>query len=323
MSLKLSKKETKILAELDRNSRQTDSQIAKRVGLSKQVVNYRISNLLKKGIIVNFYTSINIAKMGFNSYYVFLKLANLNKQEEENLIKQLKSMADIGWIITGIGKWDACLLLFSDSIKRFDLQLSNITNLCGKNLYDYSFSILINSEHLSYKFINPKNSSVVEQKEKDEVEFLDNKDLAVLRQISDNARISLTDIQKKTKISMHTAAYRIKALEKRNVILGYKPLLNISKLGYQWHLLLLRFQNISEKRKGEFVYFCENNKKIYYITRTTGIYNLLMDVHVESSEEFRDFVQELRDKFADVIKIYESIFVFKEHKINYLPETLS
>jgi len=322
MSKIITKKDERILAELDKNSRQTDSQIAKKTGLSKQVVNYRINNLVKKGIITDFYTTLDVAKLGFNSYYVFLQLEKINKEKEEELIAKLKALDFVGWLITGVGKWDACLLLFSASLEQFDSQLGKITSLCGDHLYDYNFMILVSSEHISYKFVSPKDFTKVKQEERKEKIILDKTDIAILKEIAPDARVSLTDIQKKTKIPIHTAAYRIKNLEKQKIILGYKPKLDVEKLGYQWHLLLLKFQSIPEKRKSEFIYFCENHKNIYYITRTIGLYNLMLDVHVKSNDDFRELIQELRDKFSDVIKLYESVVVFREHKISYFPEEL-
>lgn len=318
----ITKKDECVLAELDKNARQTDSQIAKKIGLSKQVVNYRINNLIKKGIITDFYTALDVAKLGFNSYYVFLQLENINKEKEEEIIKQLKALDFIGWLITGIGRWDICLLLFADTLERFDNQLSQITNLCKGNLYDYNFTALISSEHISYKFVSSKEVTKIKQEERKEKIELDATDITILKQLAPNARISLTDIQKKTRIPIHTAAYRIKILEKKKIILGYKPKLDVEKLGYQWHLLLLKFQSIPEKRKNEFIYFCENHKSIYYITRTIGLYNLMLDVHVKTNDDFRELILELRDKFSDVVKLYESIVVFDEHKISYFPEEM-
>ncbi|MBN2052369.1 Lrp/AsnC family transcriptional regulator [Candidatus Woesearchaeota archaeon] len=318
----ITKKDERILAELDNNSRQTDSQIAKKTGLSKQVANYRISKLIKRGIISDFYTTLDVAKLGFNSYYVFLQLENINKEKEEELIARIKALDFVGWLITGVGKWDACLLLFSASLEQFDSQLGRITNLCGGHLYDYNFIILISSEHISYKFVGHKEFTKIKQEERKEKIAVDKTDLTILKEIAPDARISLTDIQKKTKIPIHTAAYRIKQLEKQKIILGYKPKLDVEKLGHQWHLLLLKFQSVPEKRKNEFISFCENHKSIYYITRTIGLYNLMLDVHVKSNDDFRELIQELRDKFSDVIKLYESIVVFKEHKISYYPEEL-
>jgi len=318
----ITRKDERILAELDKDSRQADSQVAKKTGLSKQVVNYRINNLVKKGIITDFYTTLDVAKLGFNSYYVFLQLEKINKEQEEELIEKLKALDFVGWLITGVGRWDACLLLFSDSLEQFDNQLGKITSLCGDHLYDYNFIILVSSEHISYKFFSSKDFTKIKQEEKKDKIVLDKTDIEILRQITLNARIGLTEIQKKTQIPIHTAAYRIKALEKNKIILGYKPKLDVEKLGYQWHLLLLKFQSIPEKRKNEFIYFCENHKNIYYITRTIGLYNLMLDLHVKSNDDFRELIRDLRDKFSDVIKLYESVVVFKEHKISYFPEEL-
>ena len=53
--IKLDEKDKKILYELDKNSRQGISSIAKKVRLSKEVVNYRIKNLEKRKIIKGYY----------------------------------------------------------------------------------------------------------------------------------------------------------------------------------------------------------------------------------------------------------------------------
>ena len=51
--INLDLKDRKILYELDSNSRQPLSQIAKKVGLSKEVVNYRIRRLEDQKIITH------------------------------------------------------------------------------------------------------------------------------------------------------------------------------------------------------------------------------------------------------------------------------
>lgn len=84
----IDEKDRKILEELDNNSRQTDSQIAKKVGLSKQVVNYRISQMIKNKIILNFYTIINTGMFGMDSFYVFLNLEYINKEQEKKLLEK-------------------------------------------------------------------------------------------------------------------------------------------------------------------------------------------------------------------------------------------
>ena len=46
--MSIDKKDRKILKELDRNSRQSGSEIAKKTGLNKPTVNYRIDKLRRE-----------------------------------------------------------------------------------------------------------------------------------------------------------------------------------------------------------------------------------------------------------------------------------
>lgn len=68
--------------------------------------------------------------------------------------------------------------------------------------------------------------------------------------------------------------------------------------------------------------FCNNHKKIYYITNCLGLYNAMLDVHVKGVEEFKEVLLDLKENFSDIIKIYESIIIFDEYKISYFPAKL-
>ena len=151
---------------------------------------------------------------------------------------------------------------------------------------------------------------------------LDKTDLKILGAISQKARASIVEISAKTRISLHVVSYHLKSLVKSKIIEGFKPKINISKLGYQWHLLLLQFQRAEDKRKQEFIDFCKSHNKVYYVTSTIGAYNLMLDLHVKGVEEFKEFLLDIKEKFSDVIKLYESMVLFDEYKINYLPKEL-
>ena len=77
--MKLDLIDKKILNQLDLNSRQSDSEIGKKIRQSKQVVNYRIKKLLENGIITAFYPHINIANLGYSMHKFYLQLRNISK----------------------------------------------------------------------------------------------------------------------------------------------------------------------------------------------------------------------------------------------------
>jgi len=320
--VELDVKDRKILAELDKNARLSDSEVAKKVGVSKQVANYRIKRLLEEGIILDFYTIVNTGKLGLNSYYVFLQFENINKQQEKVLLEKIKNLDFVGWLVSGTGRWDAIVLIYAKDIETFDKLLNNLINLCGNHLHEYNFTILIKGEHISYKFISSENIKSIHQTEKVETIALDKIDKKILYSISHNARASIVELSEFVKIPLHVISYHLKNLIKRGVIEGFKPKINVNKLGYQWHVLFIQFQKTNETRKKEFIEFCKSHKKIYYVTNTLGEYNLMLDIHVKNTEEFKDVLLELKEKFSDVIKLYESIILFDEYKIDYFPKEL-
>jgi Lrp/AsnC family transcriptional regulator, leucine-responsive regulatory protein len=317
----IDEKDRKILEELDNNSRQTDSQIAKKVGLSKQVVNYRISQLIKNGIIMNFYTIVNTGLFGLDSFYVFLNLEYINKDQEKGLLEKLNSLDFVGWLVSGTGRWDVVLLINAPSISIFEKYLDKIKSICGKHLHTYIFTALVDAEHIGYKMIGDRPYLMgIKRNEKIKTIPLTKSDELILRTISQNARMPITEISEKTKIPLHIVNYRLKTLIKNKVITGFKPQLSISKLGYQWHLLLIQLKIVDEKRKKEFMMFCKHHPRIYYITNSIGTYNVMLDIHVNNVEEYRETLLDIKDKFSDIIRDYESIIVFEEYKISYLPE---
>jgi Lrp/AsnC family leucine-responsive transcriptional regulator len=63
MVIKLDLKDKKILTLLDEDARLSNSQIAKKVGLSKPAVEYRLKRFEKNNLIFQYYTIIDFTKL--------------------------------------------------------------------------------------------------------------------------------------------------------------------------------------------------------------------------------------------------------------------
>jgi DNA-binding Lrp family transcriptional regulator len=277
---------------------------------------------LKRGIIKEFYTAVNTGKFGIDSYYLFLQLKNISGKQERELVEKINSLDYIGWSVDGIGRWDAIILIYAASAAEFNHRLEEISSICGNYLHEYSFTTLINAEYLGYGVIEKSNSTHFKHTEKTsplEIEELDKKLLLIMSQ---NARIPLVDIAQKLNTSVQVVNYRLKRLIKKDIIEGFKPRIDIHKIGFQWHLILMQFKGLDDNNKKRIFSFCENHKNIYYVSSIIGRYNLMMDIHVETIEEFRETIFELKETFPDLIKTIELFNVFEEHKINYFPVNL-
>ena len=84
--IKIDMKDKRILYELDIDSRQSLSQIGKKVGLPKNVVAYRINKLRQHGIIKTFYTVVDAYKLGYIAFRMYLTYQYMTPEIEKELI---------------------------------------------------------------------------------------------------------------------------------------------------------------------------------------------------------------------------------------------
>ena len=319
LNMSLDALDSKILAVLDKDARLAESVIGKQVGASKQVVRYRLNKLKSNDIIENYYTMLDVGQLGFDSHYVFVQLTGLNSKAESQIYKKILNLPYVAWLVTGVGRWDAVILFCAESVVQFNYQLAELKILLGSHLHEYTFTTLIQAEHISYKFLKSKTGKSLKTTPRGKIHTLDKVDKQILKILNQSARMPVTEIAEKTHHSVHTVHYRLKQLRKNGIIQGFRPKINVQKLGIQWHLLLIKFDSVSQERTKAFLDYCKQHKNVYYVTNTVGEYNVLLDVHVKSTEEFRDFLFDIKDTFKDIILLYESLFVFKELLITYIP----
>src|SRR3989339_1833252 len=113
-NVKLDLTDRKILAELDKNCRISNSTLAKKVHKSREAVKYRIQQLQKRGVIEKFITSINPNKLGYYMFKVYLKLENI-PDEREMFFEELKQNKDIYWMGISDGVFDCVLAILATS----------------------------------------------------------------------------------------------------------------------------------------------------------------------------------------------------------------
>ena len=222
--------------------------------------------------------------------------------------------------MSGTGRWDAVALLYAPSPLAFDRALAQLLELCSPHVNEYTFTQLLRAEHIGYRIVEQKDRRSVRQSEKSAALHLDEVDKKILLELSQNARMSVVELAEKIPAPLHVAHYHLKTMQKRHIIEAFKPKIDIGKLGYQLHLLLVQFAPINEARKKQCIEFCRAHPSVYYVTNTIGNYNLMLDIHVRSTEEFRKVLWELKKEFSDVMSVYESLIIFDEYKIDYFTE---
>ena len=323
MVIKLDVKDRKILYELDVNSRQTNSEMAKKVGLSKQVVGFRIKRLIKENLISFFYSVIDISKLGFTVHKNFLRLQNLDKGKEKELINFLVTHPNVVWVASCDGRFDLAFGTWAKDMNFLDKTITELNKKFGEYIAERQIATVIRGDYFirDYLISREKHSHYRES-------FfgavpapvkMDKNDWEILVLLGKNSRITAVDISKEVQLSVDAIAERIKKLEKSGVIKHYNIVTNESKYPYLHYKILIGFRNISEDRERSIREYCRTNPNIVYIVKSLGPWEFEIDLEVENAEQFRDIMMDIKTKFNEILKDYSALHIYQVYKYNFCP----
>lgn len=314
-------KDRKILYQLDLDCRQTNSEIGKKVGLSKQVVDYRIKRLLEEKIITRFATVIDTYKLGFSKYKLYLLLENANINTIKNIIEFLEVHQKTEWVAACSGKWDIIagfivkdVYEFNDAVKEFDEKFSQ---------YVSSRETIINLGvphwRKEYLLDNKEPHQVVFQGGQKNDLKIDDIDEEIIKLLVNNARMSVVNIAQRIKSTPRIVDYRIRNLKKENIILISRIFLDLNKFNWIFCKAFIKFKNLTKERYNSFFQYCNTLKNLTYAINTIGPWDIELDFEVENFSTFHRLMLNIRDKFFDIIKNYDFAVAMNEDKLDYYP----
>lgn len=321
-AIKLEEKDRKILHELDIDARQTYSDIGRKVGLSIPAVKARIQHLQEKGILAGFLTVINTEKIGYTFFNLYLKTNFHSWDEEQEVIRFLKSHPNIGWFASFSGIWNMKTGIMAKNKQQYNAISNQIFNKLGKSLIDRTTTEPLAAYVCKHKFLD--NEKIMDggfYHITTPVE-LDEKDIKILSLLDENPRILLLDLAKKSGVAHTVAKYRLRRLMQTGVIQEFRPIIDLQKLGYQWQHVLFRFQNTNDEEKKKLINYLKIHPKVFYIIDLIGAWNLVAEFLTDGNEDFQQIMKELKERFPDMIHSYETLLITKEHKHSYFPRDL-
>jgi len=311
-------KDKKILGELVLNSRIPLNRLAKKVGLSREVVTYRINQLKLKGIITNFHAIIDEEKLGFLRNTCFIQLKGISPTKEKQFFEYLKRHKAVTYCGTVIGKWNVVFDIISKDRKDMDKIVKEIQNKIKNNLAIFAIAgNTISGGYYPEKIFETK--SHIENKNNKKVK-VDKMDLKILNILSNNARTEYSEISRKLDLTANAIKYRIQNLESSGIVSGYTISVDVKKLGYSWYNIQIKLIT-GEKEVEDFL---KKEKIAIYHYHYIGNENWDIDIGiiVRDSEELRDFIIKFREKFPEFVKIHDVYVILDVIKENLAPDIL-
>ena len=128
--MRIDLKDKKLLYWLDQNSRATNKELGRRIGLSEQAIGYKIRRLEDEGFIKKYVTFVNTPALGYEHYKVLLRLRNVTLEKEKEIITLLVKNENIRWVVSCSGKWDINFSIVARGSEDFTTIYRNIEKLC-------------------------------------------------------------------------------------------------------------------------------------------------------------------------------------------------
>lgn len=314
-------KDKKILFQLDFDARQSYSELAKKVGLSKQVVEYRVNNLVKKGIIRSFYPVINVPKLGYLYCRLAITWQNINSEDLSSIYNDLKNDHRVFWLFEMQGTVDMFVVVWAKNLTHFRMFVDQFMVKYSKFVKYKTENIATDVIHYQHRYLlGKKETSEIHIAEMDKRIDIDKLDMRLLNLLCENARMPLVEIGQKLKEHPKTIAYRISRMEKLKLIEAYRTNIDHTKLGYTYYKVFLNISNFGPDELMKLKEFIKSNSSTIYFVEGIALHaDMDFEMMVKNNEELFNFVKELRNEFPRIVGNYNAVILIDTLKVRYLP----
>ena len=321
-TVKLDIKDRKILRELDMNARMNIKALARRVGLSRQVVLYRLDKMRKNNLITAI-TTFDSAVVGKNWFRVVFQLQKITPKKKQEFINYFIHHQHTCWLGEVGGNWDFVLNLITDDQFAFNQEFEKILGDWGQFVKKYEILTYINVRDQARLYLLPEYQTETSEffhamKCNPELR-LDGLDKKLIKLLTKDAWLSASELGNKLGVNYKTIQERMKRMEKTSLILGYRLSLRPRHIGFEKNMVFLGINSYDPKLEAQLYEFLKH-PNVTFLVKHLGIWRIGFECEFASMREFQDFLIELRTRFGDIISTYETFPIFHSHLINYFPD---
>jgi len=316
-------KDRKILYQLDLNSRQSFSQIGKKVGIHKDVVARRIKKLFDNGII-EYISCTNDYKLGyfylrfsFTYQYVTPEIKKKITQyfvENKNavIVSESEGAFDLV-VIMALKNAPVFYPVWNNIFSKYRDYFSNLVVSIYCEIIEYKYTFLLNENE------RPDENRIWFRRYDDGNNIsLDALDYKILHFLKNNARMPTIEIAQQLNTTADTIQNHIKKLLQSKVLLGYRIKIDYTKVGYQLYRVLIYLKDMSQIKN--IIEYVESNPHLIRRIVTFGNIDLEFMLFFRNIQQFNAFINNLLSKFPGAIKNYTLITHTHTYKYQYSPD---
>ncbi|MEF8848285.1 MAG: winged helix-turn-helix transcriptional regulator [Candidatus Thermoplasmatota archaeon] len=320
--VEIDKKDRKILYQLDLNSRKSNTQIGKKVELTKDVVSYRIKKMQEEGIIKKFWTAIDTFNLGYNVFRIYINFQDVDSQIKNKIIDHFVNCGNTWAVISCTEPVDLDVVIWVDNIYKFYNFWSKTLDNFGRYFAKKTISVLVHASAFKKTFLleekKPDKRKYYDLKCTGRTNKIDKTDYGILNDLAMDARTSLVNLAEKYNCSSQKIKYRIKKLIDKDIIKAFRVDVDISKFSLQKFAIDINLKDHSKRR--DIINYLKGKDYLEYIDTAIGWSDLEIEVIVENMDQLIDIMEKVDSKFPGAIRKQNFFVTKKYHKERWLPE---
>lgn len=311
-----------LLAELSLNGRESLTLLARKLGLSKQRLSYRLRALQRRGVLTGFFAIPNIFRLGFDHFRVFVRFQRLTEAGEKELLDHLLTRSDVSWLTQLDGDFDLEFVVWAQGVPAFESAYDDILGQFGPLFQEKYFSLATRIEFRPWRFLSaagalPGEGVVLESRPGPIA--IDAIDRRLLAELSRNGRLSLAALAARCRISPASAAQRLRALRRSGAVAGFGAKIDHVLLGRVYRKVFLRLEQPAGAPLDRLCAWLRARPEVIFLVKTVGGYDLEVELMTGPGGEFLAFMRRLRTEFAAEIAAFRSVIVLRELKYGQYP----
>ncbi len=304
----LDKLDRRILFELDRNSRQSVTSLARKVRQGRDRVEYRLARLMDRGIVAKCVAEIDLCKLGYSLFKTYLRLEN-NRQRVQEFVAFLTKHPRADWMAQCDGSWDLILILVARNAREFYDIHSEILSKFNDVVLNFAAYTLVEYKLYTRNYLHPNPRAFLRYGSALEHAAIDSVDRDILYLLGQNARTPTSMIAQQIGRSVPFTAFRIQRLEDLGVVVGYRVDLNLEALEMVMFKAQFFLRNYELSLRERFIDYCLHHPNIVFYIEQIGDCNIEIELEVSNYQEYARVIDEIRSEFAKLIRNFSTMLI--------------
>lgn len=317
--MQLSEKEQAVIASLELDARRPIQEVAKSTGLTERVVRYHQHKLYERGVMAKPGPFVNMYRLGFLEYVLYLSLRGENASARDNLVTFLLQCPHIPFAHQTGGDYQYAVGICIDDPRLLPQIVNQLVESTGNQVSRKSIGMRTAFYQFNRKYLysgkNPPEQMFHYSTNDQKIDH-DKVNLKLLEQISLYDGATLADLSRHSGLPIATVERHRRALENHQIIQGYRHRLAPESYGMHSYRLLVELHGFDSSLRQAFVDFCSQHRWIVHLQEWLGSWDFVIGVEVDQVVQIVQVTDDLYRHFGPLINNTSSYLIYSWLKSN-------